>query len=185
MVLVLAIGDLHIPDRSSDLPKAFKKLMIPGRIQQILCTGNLNSSETYQYLKSVCNEVHVVQGEYDTVGAWPTSKIITHGNYKIGLIHGHQFTPWAHPDTLESKAQQMDVDILIFGHTHQLQVYDKNNRFFINPGTGTGAFSSLGGSIEPIPSFILLDLQDSLVTSYIYKLKDGEVQVEVMEFKKE
>ena len=41
MVLVLLIGDLHIPHRAGALPQAFKSLLVPGRIQHVLCTGDL------------------------------------------------------------------------------------------------------------------------------------------------
>jgi hypothetical protein len=40
-MLVLVLGDLHIPHRASALPAKFRKLLVPGRIQHILCTGNL------------------------------------------------------------------------------------------------------------------------------------------------
>jgi hypothetical protein len=41
MVLVLALGDLHIPHRASDLPAKFKSMLVPGKIQHILSPGNL------------------------------------------------------------------------------------------------------------------------------------------------
>lgn len=41
MVLVLAIGDLHIPHRAPDLPAKFKQMLVPGKIQHILCVGSL------------------------------------------------------------------------------------------------------------------------------------------------
>lgn len=41
MVLVLALGDLHIPHRAPDLPEKFKSMLVPGKIQHIICTGNL------------------------------------------------------------------------------------------------------------------------------------------------
>ena len=41
MVLVLALGDLHIPHRAADLPAKFKSMLVPGKIQHIICTGNL------------------------------------------------------------------------------------------------------------------------------------------------
>ena len=65
MVLVLVIGDLHIPHRVHDLPAKFKKLLVPGKIQQILCTGNVCDRETYEYLRTVSPDVHVVRGDYD------------------------------------------------------------------------------------------------------------------------
>ena len=67
MVLVLVIGDLHIPHRVHDLPAKFKKLLVPGKIQQILCTGNVCDKETYEFLRSVAPDVNVVRGDYDEV----------------------------------------------------------------------------------------------------------------------
>lgn len=69
MVLVLIIGDLHIPHRIHDLPTKFKKLLVPGKIQQILCTGNVCDRETYEYLRTVSPDVHIVRGDYDEVCA--------------------------------------------------------------------------------------------------------------------
>ncbi|KAL8247117.1 hypothetical protein R6Q59_008333 [Mikania micrantha] len=47
MVLVLAIGDLHIPHRAPDLPAKFKSMLVPGKIQHTICTvvpwGDLDS----------------------------------------------------------------------------------------------------------------------------------------------
>ncbi|KAJ6814929.1 putative vacuolar protein sorting-associated protein 29 [Iris pallida] len=43
MVLVLALGDLHIPHRAADLPTKFNSMLVPGKIQHIVCTGNLCS----------------------------------------------------------------------------------------------------------------------------------------------
>lgn len=69
MVLVLVIGDLHIPHRIHDLPGKFKKLLVPGKIQQILCTGNVCDRETYEYLRTISPDVNVVKGDYDEVSA--------------------------------------------------------------------------------------------------------------------
>jgi vacuolar protein sorting-associated protein 29 len=41
MVLVLALGDLHILHRAADLPTKFKSILVPGKIQHILSPGNL------------------------------------------------------------------------------------------------------------------------------------------------
>ena len=136
MVLVLVIGDLHIPHRIHDLPSKFKKLLVPGKIQQILCTGNVCDRETYDYLRTVAADVHVVRGDYDEVRAQlqfrvclyelhlfqsvasPLSLTVTHSPIRIGVIHGHQCVPTGDLDSLNSIARQMDVDVLISGHTH-------------------------------------------------------------------
>jgi vacuolar protein sorting-associated protein 29 len=108
--LVLVIGDPHIPHRVHDLPPKSKKLLVPGKIQQILCTGNICDKETYDYLRTISPDVHVV--------AFPLSLTVVHNPIKIGVIHGHQCTPSGDLDSLSSVARQMDVDLLISGHTH-------------------------------------------------------------------
>ena len=50
MVLVLCIGDLHVPHRAPDLPAKFRALLVPGKIQKALCPGNL------------CNEASAGEG---------------------------------------------------------------------------------------------------------------------------
>jgi len=41
---------------------------VPGKIGQIICTGNVSDKETYDYLRTIAPEVHVVRGEFDEVG---------------------------------------------------------------------------------------------------------------------
>uniref|UniRef100_A0A8C5RZH9 Vacuolar protein sorting-associated protein 29 n=1 Tax=Laticauda laticaudata TaxID=8630 RepID=A0A8C5RZH9_LATLA len=64
-MLVLVLGDLNIPHRCNSLPAKFKKLLVPGKIQHILCTGNLCTKESYDYLKTLAGDVHVVRGDFD------------------------------------------------------------------------------------------------------------------------
>ena len=66
-MLVLVAGDFHIPHRCNAMHPKFKKLLVPGKIQHILCTGNLCSKETYDYLKTLASDVHVVRGDFDEV----------------------------------------------------------------------------------------------------------------------
>ena len=100
---MLCIGDLHIPHRTTDIPAKFKELLKPGKIHQILCTGNLCTKvrppateaihamcstpgscikifpaaasvipsivcwlqSTMEFLKGICGDVRVVQGDFD------------------------------------------------------------------------------------------------------------------------
>lgn len=40
---------------------------MPGKIQHILCTGNLCTKESYDYLKTLAGDVHIVRGDFDEV----------------------------------------------------------------------------------------------------------------------
>ena len=93
-MLVLVLGDLHIPHRASALPAKFKKLLVPGRIQHILCTGNLCTKETLDYLKTLASDVHVVRGDFEENTAYPEQKVVSgvqlfhldHENYRWSLL---------------------------------------------------------------------------------------------------
>lgn len=182
-MLVLVLGDLHIPHRASALPARFKKLLVPGRIQHILCTGNLCTKDSFDYLKTLASDVHVVRGDFDEGANWPEQKVVSVGQFRIGLCHGHQLVPWGDPDNLAIVNRQLDCDILITGHTHKYEAYEHESRFYVNPGSVTGAYSPLDAS-GVVPSFILMDIQSGTVVTYVYQLIDDEVKVERIEFKK-
>lgn len=147
-MLVLVLGDLHIPHRCNALPAKFKKLLVPGKIQHILCTGNLCTKESYDYLKTLAGDVHIVRGDFDENLNYPEQKVVTVGQFKIGLIHGHQVIPWGDLASLALLQRQLDVDILISGHTHKFEAFENENKFYINPGSATGAYSALEWLVE-------------------------------------
>lgn len=50
---------------------------------------------------------------------------------------------------LAAVARQMDVDVLISGGTHRFEAFEFEGRFFVNPGSATGAWSGLwNGSVR-------------------------------------
>ncbi|KAE8214440.1 hypothetical protein CF327_g2150 [Tilletia walkeri] len=142
-MLVLVIGDLHLPFRAHDLPQRFKKLLVPGKIQQIICTGNVCDKETYDYLRTIAGDVHVVKGDFDENPHFPQSITIHHPPLRIGVLHGHQVIPLGDADALAALARAMDVDILLSGGTHRFDAFEVEGRFFVNPGSATGAWSSV------------------------------------------
>ncbi|TNN05228.1 Vacuolar protein sorting-associated protein isoform 2 [Schistosoma japonicum] len=181
-MLVLVIGDFHIPDRKRCLHPAFKTLLAPGKIQHILCTGNLTSKHMLDYLKLICGDVHVVKGDFDEGLDFPLTKVLSVGNFKIGLIHGHQVVPWGDQKSLAMLQRELNVDILISGHTHKFEAYEYAGHFYINPGSATGAYSPF--EKNPQPSFVLLDIQETVIQLYIYTLVNDEHKVSRIEYQK-
>jgi len=182
MVLVLVIGDCHIPHRAARIPTQFTKLLVPGKIQHILCTGNLCSKDMQEYFRTLASDVHFVRGDFDENLSFPETKVITIAQFKIGLCHGHQIVPWGDKESRSILQRQLDVDILITGHTHHFEGYQYEQRFFINPGSATGAFSATTDDI--VPSFVLMDVQGSHLITYVYQLRNGEVKVDKMDYSK-
>ncbi|CAG8885910.1 unnamed protein product [Penicillium egyptiacum] len=207
--LVLVIGDLFIPDRAPDLPAKFRKLLTPGKIGQTLCLGNLTDRETYDFLREVAPDLQMVKGDYDVDSPnLPLSRIVNHGSIRIGFTHGHTIVPPADADALLIAARQMDVDVLLWGGTHRFEAFEMEGRFFINPGSATGAMSSgfWPDGEEPTPSFCLMDvscrdrledcvpadpeqIQGDVLVLYVYQLKTDangveNVAVEKVSFRK-
>ncbi|XP_796390.1 vacuolar protein sorting-associated protein 29 [Strongylocentrotus purpuratus] len=181
-MLVLVLGDLHVPHRQSGLPAKFKKLLVPGKIQHILCTGNLCTKESQDYLKTLASDVHIVRGDFDETVSYPEQKVVTVGQFRVGICHGHQVIPWGDVESLSMVQRQLDVDILISGHTHKFEAYEHEGKFYINPGSATGAYSALDANT--VPSFVLMDIQASTVVTYVYQLMGDDVKVERIEYKK-
>jgi len=77
----------------------------------------------------------------------------------------------------------MDVDVLVSGHTHIFQAVEHDHRFFVNPGSATGAWTG-SWSADIIPSFALMDIQGPVVVTYVYQLVDSDVRVEKVEWRK-
>jgi vacuolar protein sorting-associated protein 29 len=180
--LVLLIGDAHIPQRAIEIPSKFKEMLIPNKVQHVLCTGNLGNKETLDWVKGLSTSIHIVAGDFDMDVTLPETKVVTIGEWRVGLVHGHQVMPWEDPEALSAFARQLDVDILVYGHTHKDAVLRVDGKYLVNPGSATGAYSALSDS--PAPGFILMAFSGRQITIYVYHLVDDKVSVEKQEIVK-
>ena len=181
--LVLVVGDMFVPQRAPDISEQFKSILIPNKLQHVLSLGNIGSRESNDWLKSLSNDFHQVKGDFDE-GDIPEKKVVQIGEFKIGMVHGHQVLPWGDPEALSNVQRELGCDILVSAHTHQIDVRAKEGKFFINPGSISGAFSHI--MPDPTPSFVLMVLQGEDAIVYLYVLNDKKQKFEVskLEFSK-
>ena len=83
-------------------------------------------------------------------------------------------------EALAAVQRQLDVDILVSGHTHQQQIKQYDGKYFINPGSATGAYSATAS--KPNPSFILIAVQGDDIVAFLYELVNDDVQITSLEF---
>lgn len=163
-MLTLVIGDIFIPDRALSIPVKFKKLLCPNpksvphnsKISEVICLGNItNSFDTLKFLYNLSPTFHFVKGEFDNTSIIqqqlttlsnneaqiPFFKVIKLENLNVGFTSGHQLIPKSDPLALLTLARELDVDVLIWGGTHKVEAYILDGKFFINPGSVTGAFN--------------------------------------------
>ncbi|CCD25424.1 retromer subunit VPS29 NDAI_0F01050 [Naumovozyma dairenensis CBS 421] len=160
-MLLLTLSDAHIPDRSIDLPAKFKKLLsVPDKISQVILLGNCTrSSEFLNFVNQISPNVTIIRGEFDTAfppimasskranekvrkDEIPINTIIRQGDFKIGCCSGYTIVPKNDPLSLLTLARQLDVDIMLWGGTHNVEAYTLEGKFFVNPGSCTGAFNT-------------------------------------------
>lgn len=105
-----------------------------------------------------------MRGRYDAdASALPLAQVVTHGALRVGFLEGFTAVAPAEMDLLLAEANKLDVDVLCWGGTHRFDAYEYEGKFFVNPGSATGAFVSgwVGegeGVGEMVPSFCLMDV---------------------------
>ena len=181
-MLVLIIGDLHIPYKSHEICKLFREHLQPGKIHKILCTGNVCIKSELDFLRTICNEIEIVRGEYDDDSIPCTEQVVIPiCGFKVGLVSSYKLFPISDQTRLALKQRELNVDILIHGGTHQASTYVYDDCFYLDPGSATGAYTA-----DDPPSFILLNVQATTAIAYIYTLdKEGNIQVNKQKFSKE
>ena len=132
-MLIGLISDTHIPDRAKILPQnvidAFKD------VDLILHAGDLTSPRVIEELERIA-PVMAVQGNMDRVNGidLPQAKTLEAEGLKIGVIHGEVY-PRADTQQLVYLAKELDVDILVSGHSHQPKIEKTDGVLLINPGS--------------------------------------------------
>jgi vacuolar protein sorting-associated protein 29 len=76
-----------------------------------------------------------------SINSFPETRVLQIGQFRIGVVHGHQIIPWGSKKAVERMRRKLQVDILVTGHTHQnAVVVDEENGFYhINPVRSNGA----------------------------------------------
>ena len=184
-MIVLIIGDLHIPYRAAEMSKVFRDHLTPGKVHQILCTGNVCTKSELEYFRTICNDVIVVRGQYDDDDiAKESETVVNLGTFRAGLVSDADLFPIDDPARLSLKRRELNVDILIHGGSPKAYALEYDGGFLLAPGSATGAFTA--SNTNPVPSFILLNIQGTTIAVYLYSLaEDGTINVTKRKFQKD
>jgi len=168
-MILLLIGDFHIPDRSPEILSEVWQEIQKFKFDVILCTGDLTDLKILDKLESLA-PVKNVRGNMDSyygLRDFLDYLVLNATNCKVGLIHGSGVHPRGNPEQLVKIAQKMEVDILISGHTHAQSALVHNKVLLLNPGSATGCWG--GGPATGLPSFqVLEELDDEIKITNIY-----------------
>jgi len=133
---VLADTHMHLFE---DIPK--KIIDSLSTVDLIIHAGDFTAIEVLNGLKQL-GKVKAVQGNMDSAeikSMLPAKEIIEVGNKKIGITHGSG-DPWRIEHRVRKIFDQEQVDIIVYGHSHQSQNKVIEGIPFFNPGKATNSF---------------------------------------------
>ena len=117
-------------------------LLALAEVDLIIHAGDFVAKDVLDGLKRL-GEVKAVQGNMDSEELkqlLPEQEIMEIEGRRIGIIHG-----WGSPYGIDERVGGMfdDVDIIIYGHSHNAQNEVKKGILFFNPGTAKNSFGIL------------------------------------------
>ncbi len=82
-----------------------------------------------------------VRGNCDFASSQPEEILQSFGKYRLLICHGHRYRVKQDLLLLNYRAQEMEAQVALFGHTHVPLVEWGGNTLFVNPGALTHGFS--------------------------------------------
>lgn len=174
--MIAVISDSHIPSRAAEIPEEFLEKC--DKADVVVHCGDFETEEVYERLHKRFESFVSVRGNTDRVEL-PKYEEFETNDIRFGVNHGMRISPRGHKPTLANIADQMDVEVLFNGHTHQQEAVKENGKVLLNPGSCTGVG---GGSSRPgNPKMMVVEPNIELEVKMI-ELENGEFKTDTKEF---
>lgn len=172
-MLIGVISDTHIPERADNIPEIVFEVFED--VDLILHAGDLVSLSVKEQLEAI-NPTICVQGNMDRYMGLKLSerKKLNLEGIEIGLTHGEVY-PRGDTQQLRYIGLEMDVKVLITGHTHWSFIKELPDMLLLNPGSPTVPRLS-------DPSVMILEVDDGQLDAKIVKI--GDPVCKALNFKK-
>ncbi len=160
------MGDTHIPNRAKTISQHVLNFIDDFSPHAILFTGDACEPGVLMFLEKLA-PLHAVRGNMDHMDL-PKMLSLDFGQ-KILLIHGHQFGRGNYEELTRYASGH---NILICGHTHKQEHFEKNGLLVINPGSITGAETK---GLKPPATFTTIIIKAG-VEIQEYEVKEDGIQ---------
>lgn len=153
-MLIGVVSDTHFSSLAQGLPFLERLLAGPFRdVEMVLHAGDLINPNILDGFTD--KPVFAVRGNLDHGHPLlPIKRIVTVGNYRIGMMHG-----WGAPEGLAGRVlrefSEDRCDVLVFGHSHESYCQRHGDVLLFNPGSATDRRSA------PHHTVGLVELSDS------------------------
>lgn len=144
-MLVAVISDTH---NNSTAIKEVKKYISNADILLFLGDGEDDVKIITEGFKG---KIYAVSGNCDFAGNNPREMIVEVLDKKIFICHGHRYNVKYNYNSIYYRGKELDVDIVLFGHSHLPMIEQIDNLLLMNPGSvshGNGSIKRSLGYIE-------------------------------------
>ena len=168
--MIAVISDSHIPHRAESIPEEFLEKVKESDLT-VHC-GDFETIEVYDMLEKAAEKFIAVKGNCDRFKL-PNSETFEKRNMAFGVYHGTGIVPRGDHDTLCKIAEEdLEVDVILHGHTHKQEAENIEGSILVNPGSCTGVGG--GSSRQGKPKMATIEPGDSaLNVTLIEKTDDG------------
>ena len=159
-----SVGYLCYPNEVISLLIENNIQCIKGNHEQMLLGEleyNKESEKIYQHRKTMRI---ITPSNLDYMSKWQTKLEFQFSKSKIMAVHGSPddiFSGYIYPNSNLDLYSELEIDILITGHTHYPMIKKLNNKLFLNPGS-----IGLPRDNGEYSSFMILDLLKTQATIY-------------------
>lgn len=161
MMRIGVVSDTHSRKLPEAMLKDFKS------VDLIIHAGDFCEPADYQSLARI-KDLKGVYGNMDDAGirkVFPRRQILKLGVFNVGLFHG-EGPPKTLLDIVKNEFQNDQVDIVIFGHSHQPFNEKIGGVLYFNPGSPNDKV------FAPYCSYGIIEIRDKDFTAKLVKLKD-------------
>jgi len=149
---IVVVSDTH-----GKIDHFVNKLKSMDRPQLIIHLGDY--AEDGEKIQSLTNvETIIVKGNGDYFNKnYEEDRLIEIGGKKFFITHGHKYNVRYRLDNLMYKGEEVNADIVLYGHTHVPVILKESNMIIMNPGS-----VSLPRTIEKEKTFGIIEIGDKV-----------------------
>lgn len=126
---ILIVSDTHGKHHNLD-----RALEAAGKIDMFIHLGDVEGGE--EYIDAVVDcEKHIVAGNNDFFSYLQREEEFYIGAKKVFITHGHNYYVSMTKEQIREEGKARHADIVMFGHTHQPYLNEKDGITVLNPGS--------------------------------------------------
>lgn len=106
----------------------------------------------------VKHDIVMITGNSRHDAGFMSERMIEIGGVRLFMTHGHKYNVNRSLDKLKKYAYENNYDVVLFGHTHILEIEEAGKMLFLNPGSCARPRNSLP------PTYMILNINEGELT---------------------